>query len=568
MINMEENENKIKRELGMLTPHISMYGDSFVSLISNILCTYGRIKKKYLKLFTTSENIKKYQRAFTSNSVNSFKNVETGKILGNPESENTYELFKILGDNIFENFMVWYLHRRFPTLRNASDVKVIARLKINYDLQYSFPNIAKELGFLQYISSSEYERMYNENTLLKSVFSSFLGVTYSIINDIVMKNGIGFAICYDILSSFYDKMDIQLPSKFEELDNPITTLKQFFDKNRYFGKLLEYEFEFDPEKKLNYCSIYYNKNGRNILLVKAESPSKKEVKKLASIKALEILDSKNLLDKTKKSIIINDPTNIIKRGNRGLNFINTLKGIFANSGVHNKYIDMLLSEEGLQIYDHAFTSNSANPSEDSPENYEIYETLGDAVFKNFIVEYSIDRFKLNKAGDLKFISRVKINYGSEEEFTLTSKNLGFLPFLTASQTEYYANKDKMLEDVFEAFLGATCYILDSKIKIGVGYCICCQIIKYICDLKDIPAVFEDLVDSITYIKEFFDKNPEVGILEYEYTRAGSIVYCNAFINKNGTKTFIGQGNGAKNPIAKKNTSEDIIYNLRKNGYKI
>ena len=53
----------------------------------------------------------------------------------------------------------------------------------------------------------------------------------------------------------------------------------------------------------------------------------------------------------------------------------------------------------------------------------------------------------------------------------------------------------MLEDVFESFLGATCQILDSKARIGVGYCVCYQILKYICDSKVISDEFTVLVDK-------------------------------------------------------------------------
>jgi len=555
------DELKIKKENEMLTPHIAKRGKVFVGLLLNVLSKYGHIRNKYLKIILTKDNIKKYERAFTSNSINSFKDETSEKIIEKQDSEDSYDLFKILGDNIFENFMVWYLYRRFPSLRNASDVKLIARLKINYDLQYSFPNIANELGFLPYISSSEYERIHSENTLLKNVFSAFLGVTYSIIDTIVNKKGIGFAICYDILSTFYDKINIQLPSKFEELDNPITTLKQFFDRNSYFGKLLEYEFEFDPETKINSCSIYYQKNGKNYLLAKEESSSKKEVKKLASVKALEYLDSKNLLIHSKKKILIHDPRERIIYGDRGLNFINMIKRILTLSKIDNKYIDILISDDSLKKYNHAFTSNSANENENSLENYEIYETLGDSVFKTFIVAYTIDRFNLNKKGDLKLISRIKINYGSEEEFAPTAKQLGFLPFITASEIEHTTKQDKLLEDVFEAFLGVTCQILDSKIRIGVGYCVCYQIIKYIYDLKDIPTVFEDLIDSITYVKEYFDKHPELGIIDYEYSRYGGIVYCNAIIIRENVKKIIGTGSGSKNPLAKKSASDNVIKNL-------
>ena len=532
------DEAKIKE---ILTPILAIYDKNFVILIVDILSNYGRLKSKYLKSFLTVENIKLYQCAFTSNSLNSSIDDTSGKIAESQESENSNELFKILGENIFENFMIWYIYRRFPSLRNADDVMIITRLKINHSLKYYFPSFAKDLGFFDFISSSEYEKLHGENNLLKNVFSSFLGVTYTMIENIIGVNGIGFAICYSMLSSFYDKVDIEIIS--DELNNPVTTLKEFFQQNRYLGTLLPYNEDQDPETKINYCSVYYNYNRNNILLGKAESKSKKDAKKITAEKAIQYLKSKKLF-KVKPKIIVYNPITTLINGDRGWKFISTLKNLFTNAGIRGKYIDILLSGDSLKIYNWAFTSNSANSTKSSPDNYEVYEILGDSVFKNFIASYAIQRFQLKKAKDLKLISRIKINYGSEEELAKMARSLGFLSFITASQDLFSTVKkqDKMLEDVFESFLGATCQILDSKARIGVGYCVCYQILKYICDSKVISDEFTVLVDNITLLKEFFDKHKDVGTIHYE------IRY-------------------SKHHVIQSSAKKGMDY-LRKNGYKI
>lgn len=226
----------------------------------------------------------------------------------------------------------------------------------------------------------------------------------------------------------------------------------------------------------------------------------------------------------------------------------------------------------MRLFNYAFTSNSANlnssfvQDETSIENYEIYETLGDAVFKNFIVFYAAKRFDLYEAKDVKIISRIKINYGSDEEFQKTAKNLNFLPFITASVHEYKTDKEKLLEDVFEAFFGVICDILDNHFQIGVGYSICYDILKYINDKKNIPVEFEKLTDSVSLLKEFFDKNKEIGTLDYTYTPNFKNVYCKAFLIKpTGEFEELGSGFGTNKKDSRQHAAKNALAYLASKG---
>ncbi len=574
--NLEKQLKKELNEKEMLTPLIPERGQSFVDMIYNILHTHGNIKDKYIKLLLSPENIKIYENAFTSNSVNSFLDPETGKVEQNESSTDTYEIYKSFGTNLYENFLTWYLYRKFPSLKSAKDVKVIARLKINYESKFIFPNIARNLNFLQYIASSLYEKTHKEDVLLQYSLLAFIGTTSFILDNTLDTNGIGYAVCYNILSSFFKDINIMLPSKFDELNNPITVLKEFFDRNKYtIGKLLPYECTYDKENNINTCIIYYEKSYVKYQLSKAEHKSKKESERMAAVKGLETLESRGIsIDnkKDKKVSFREEGKDKIIYGDRSLKFKDNILTLLKDSNIKDKYIDVLLSNENLRLFNYAFTSNSANlnssfvQDETSIENYEIYETLGDAVFKNFIVFYAAKRFDLYEAKDVKIISRIKINYGSDEEFQKTAKNLNFLPFITASVHEYKTDKEKLLEDVFEAFFGVICDILDNHFQIGVGYSICYDILKYINDKKNIPVEFEKLTDSVSLLKEFFDKNKEIGTLDYTYTPNFKNVYCKAFLIKpTGEFEELGSGFGTNKKDSRQHAAKNALAYLASKG---
>ena len=567
-----------EKEIEMLTPYKPDRGLEFINIIKNILNTKGSIKDMYIdKILSDKNNIKIYENAFTSNSVNAFKDLETGAITDDENSKDNYDIYKFHGENIFENFMVWYIHKRF-NLNNANDVKIIARMKINYGPKDEFPTIAENLGFFNYISSSEYERKYNKNNLLQNVFSAFLGATSFILDNTLNIHGVGFAICYDILCDVFDNIDIKRPSKFEELDNPITTLKNFFDRSynkKTIGELLPYNYSYDYDNKIHIWIISLKKrNGVIEIICKIESNlTKDESKKNAAIKAIEYLEDKGLwkVEEERKKITLDKDSTIIIKGDRTEKFKYMIENLLKKCNIKNKYINILLSDLSMKIYDNAFTSNSANLDEnlfkieDSPDNYEVYETIGDVVFKNIITFYISERFgNFFSSKDVKILAKIKIKYGSTEEFSLIAKKLGFLPFITASKMEY-SKQSKLLEDVFESFIGSTCYILNSTFRIGVGYNICYDILKNIFDEINIPFEYEKLNDPISILKEFFDSHKELN-MKYIYKDLKNKTTCYIEMSNDEFKKVIGMGISFTKKEAKKEASINAIENLKIMGY--
>jgi hypothetical protein len=151
--------------------------------------------------------------------------------------------------------------------------------------------------------------------------------------------------------------------------------------------------------------------------------------------------------------------------------------------------------------------------------------MGDVVINHFIVSYFYRRFpQLDCANCVKVIARLRINYVSGESFASIAENLNFWPFISAREspptptpvrgknkkdpyyTQKYRSRDKksLLEDVFEAFIGCTEYLLDKEFRPGVGYGIVYDILENIFNEKSISLAYEDLIDPKTRLKETKD----------------------------------------------------------------
>jgi len=171
---------------------------------------------------------------------------------------NNYEVFEFKGDSTANNCLVWYFADRFPELNDPECVKTLARLKINYGSKKTFYTLAEKLGLWEFISAGTEERITKtkvkrsgkiqtienktiigikqtkKKSLLEDSFEAFIGVIHTLI-DIHVKKGFGFKICYNLIKSLYDDMNISL--EHSDLYDSKTRLKEYFDKNvREYGK--------------------------------------------------------------------------------------------------------------------------------------------------------------------------------------------------------------------------------------------------------------------------------------------------------------------------------------------
>ena len=356
---IEREKYLLEKETQQTTPYNVVRGPEFKNLIRNILIKKGNIRRDFVDDILTDDNMKLYEDAFTFSSVNSYKDEITGKIKKNIESSNNNDIYIKLGTSVYEYFIVWYVYRLFD-YKKASDVKFIATIRKNYEINIYGENISKELGFLPYISSSLYEHNNDQKTLLKNVFKAFLGVT-SHIFDIETKNGIGNSICYDILKNIFKGIEIKTSVNIYEIENPISVLNEFFMKNHNLDMEMTMEYEYIKEENVYKTTVLLKRKTRNEIIkeIYGLGYNKQLSKTNAAIDTLTYLNELGYIklnELTRKKLKIEDSKTIY--GDRTVKFENLIKNILLKANIDSGYIDILL--KNMDIYNKAFTSNSAN----------------------------------------------------------------------------------------------------------------------------------------------------------------------------------------------------------------
>jgi len=188
-------------------------------------------------------------------------------------------------------------------------------------------------------------------------------------------------------------------------------------------------------------------------------------------------------------------------GERGLPFKSFIQTLLQRSHLKKKYIDLLTNTESMNLYSDAFTHISIDPD----RNYEYLEILGDVTCNKSIVWYIKERFpQLQNSDGVKVIARLRINLVSKKNFAMIAESLGFIDFISCEKEIKEQKGKSLLEDVFEAFFGATEVLIDGLLGNGAGYGICFRILKSILDELNISLKYEDLYDPITRLKETFD----------------------------------------------------------------
>lgn len=269
-------------------------------------------------------------------------------------------------------------------------------------------------------------------------------------------------------------------------------------------------------------------------------------------------------------------------GSRGDDFKALINGVLKKGNIRKKYRKMLTDPESMKIYASAFTSDLVDPD----NNYQVLEQVGDLLGNKFIVNYMYERFpQLDCTQGVKVVARLRINYGAKQSFSEIARKLGFWPFISATNDSRQRMMKPLLEDVFEAFLGATERILDRKKRVGIGYAIVYDILSTIFDEIDISLMYEDLYDSKTRLKELFDLHQDqLGPLVYKENKQEMITISSVYrvvngkyqerpdgsINKKciigGTYLKIGQGAASLKTNAQQKAANAALKTLKNQGW--
>ena len=187
-----------------------------------------------------------------------------------------------------------------------------------------------------------------------------------------------------------------------------------------------------------------------------------------------------------------------------------------------KNIEKLLSDENMIEFKKAFTTPSANPK----FNYEFYEMMGDSTANNCVVWYFQRRFfpepekiivDKGSMTPVAIMSRLKQEGASVRQYSKFATNLGFLPFITMTNIEQI-KPIKVLEDVFEAFIGCLVYHCDKIFGLHTGFTIAYPFIQKLFDSENISIEREKLYEPKSLLNEDVTKLRNFGIkLEYIHT---------------------------------------------------
>lgn len=205
------------------------------------------------------------------------------------------------------------------------------------------------------------------------------------------------------------------------------------------------------------------------------------------------------------------------------NFRSFLANLIAPCGLDSLQRDVLLDPLSLELYTKAFT----HVSYDAHNHYEVYEQLGDITVNKFLVWYFHHRLAQHGALfhstlGVKVVARLRIKYGSKQQLSELAERLGFWSHIRITETVSQGKRMSILEDVFESFIGVTEYIVDSRLRVGLGYIVCYRILQSLFDPMTIDISYEQLFDAKTRLKELFDVyRDQLGSLQYEYEKQPS-----------------------------------------------
>lgn len=260
-------------------------------------------------------------------------------------------------------------------------------------------------------------------------------------------------------------------------------------------------------------------------------------------------------------------------GDRSHRFEQVILGLFKLAGVSETRLPMYVNKQTLPMYGMAFTSSTV----DEEHNYETFEQMGDATIGKFIVWSSYEKFPQMRGNPdaVEIVARMKINLGSKDTLSQIAENLGFWPFITASEEVRYSFKKKLLEDVFEACIGAIEYVVyyysdSNRVHPGLGYGIVYELLLKVFEPYNLDIDYNVLVDAKNRLKGVFD--------QYKTLLGSDPVYESKRVNRDDSPSVfvvsvrdhsgavLGTGSAALKKDAEKKAAEQAIAKLALKGY--
>lgn len=268
------------------------------------------------------------------------------------------------------------------------------------------------------------------------------------------------------------------------------------------------------------------------------------------------------------------------------NFNNKLLSIDIIKNILKEF-DIYEEPKNLDIYQRALTHKSysilKNPLEDivekpegtldlMPLDNERLEFLGDSVLGFVVTKYIYERFENQNEG---FLTRIKTKLVNGEALSYFSSELGLAEYILMArfiEDKCGGRKSvKILEDVFEAFLGALYLDFNEDTDIegysfysGIGFHIC---EKFIINLIESKVDFTDLIKNdynykdqlLRYFQKTYNK-PPVYILKSNEQLENEKLFIIHINDEKGE--FLCRGEGRTKKKAEQNCAKNVLIKLK------
>lgn len=185
-------------------------------------------------------------------------------------------------------------------------------------------------------------------------------------------------------------------------------------------------------------------------------------------------------------------------------FVDYLTWLLSQLGITDR---RLFSIENLQIFYSSFTAASVDPV----HNYEWYEHVGDAVHWDWMCGTIYARFPhLRCKEGVKIVALMRIRYTARDEMAQIAVKWKMWPHVRALAADRERSKDKLCEDVLEAFLGAL-KIVGEAIAPLYGTKLAFTACDALYRDHSYETCYELLIDAKTQLKEVCDKYKNVTV---------------------------------------------------------
>ncbi len=111
------------------------------------------------------------------------------------------------------------------------------------------------------------------------------------------------------------------------------------------------------------------------------------------------------------------------------------------------------------------------------------------------------------------MSQLNNKYRSKDTFSHIGEKLGLWPYIKYSPTSK-VNRINLLEDVFEAFVGALHKVVDDRYGFGVGFVVVSKVLKPIFDDLKIDLTYENLFDYKSRLMNYLKKHSKQELITH------------------------------------------------------